>query len=51
VAASSLQRLELALMKLMSLGAVEPKGKAQATRYFAVAGQGQTTKLNPLDSR
>ena len=26
-----------ALMKLKSLGAVEPKGKAGATRYYAVA--------------
>jgi len=25
-------------MKLKSLGAVEPKGKARATRYYAVAG-------------
>jgi len=30
--------LRPALMKLRSAGAVEPKGKARATRYFAVAG-------------
>jgi hypothetical protein len=30
--------LRPALMKLKSLGAVEPKGKARATRYYATAG-------------
>jgi hypothetical protein len=30
--------LRPALMKLKSLGAIEPKGKARATRYFASAG-------------
>ena len=30
--------LRPALMKLRSAGAVEPKGKARATRYYAVAG-------------
>ena len=31
-------QLRPALMKLKSLGAVEPKGKARATRYYEVAG-------------
>jgi hypothetical protein len=31
-------QLRPALMKLKSQGAVEPKGKARATRYYAVAG-------------
>ena len=31
-------QLRPALMKLKSLGAVEPKGKARATKYYAVAG-------------
>jgi len=31
-------QLRPALMKLKSLGALEPKGKARATRYYAVAG-------------
>jgi hypothetical protein len=31
-------QLRPALMKLRSAGAVEPKGKARATRYYAVAG-------------
>ena len=31
-------QLRPALMKLKSLGAVEPKGKARATRYYASAG-------------
>ena len=30
--------LRPALMKLKTLGAVEPKGKARATGYYAVAG-------------